>query len=303
MFTSEDNIIFEYLDNKNELFLALDVVKEYIINNNLLVTGGYSLDLALKSKGSFIYDNYTIPDYDILSDDPVHHCNTLGLILCNLKYDVDIIPAIHNTTIRIKTLGFTVFDCTYIPTNILNKIPTLEYDNFKLVHPHYQMIDQYISMTYLFNLTGADYNYTSRLKKDYERNELIKKYFPEKELKIKNLKINNDFNTIKIPLNHLYNNPDNSKYFIKIYENDKYISSITDIRNYKKNNNSWFLSSLNVCCGPVLSFLLLNSLNKKSIEDSKNVSYNSAPVDSSVSNIKLEEITQVLRGQSKWIKH
>ena len=192
MFTSEDEILFNYLDCKNDIFLALDVVKQYIIDNKLLITGGFALDLSLRSKGSFIYDKFTIPDYDVLSDKFDYHCNKLGLILCNLNYDVDIINAIHNTTMRIKVLGFTVFDCTYIPTKILQKIPILEYDNFNLVHPHYQMIDQYISMTYLFNLTGADYNYSSRLKKDYERNNLIKQYFPEKILKFNDLY--NNFN-------------------------------------------------------------------------------------------------------------
>ena len=280
MFSSEDNIIFEYLNVKDELFLALDIVKNYIIENNLILTGGFALDLSLKNKGSFIYDNYTIPDYDVLSNNHEEHCNKLGLILCNLKYDVDIIPAIHNTTMRIKTLGFTIFDCTYIPTSIINKIPTLNYDNFILVHPHYQMIDQYISMTYLFNLTGADYNYASRLKKDYERNELIQQFYPEKLLKFNNLyaefdiknkkKLNdlNNFKTVMIPLAFLYNNPNKSDYNIKIYNEDKYINTINDLRNYKINdnldkNNIWYLSSLNICCGPLLSFLLLNCINRQ----------------------------------------
>ena len=100
MYSSEDELIFKFLNVKDELIFALDVVKKYIIENELLLTGGFALDTSLRSKNSFIYDKYTLPDYDVLSDNHIHHINTLGLVLCNFnKFDVDIINAIHNTTI------------------------------------------------------------------------------------------------------------------------------------------------------------------------------------------------------------
>ncbi len=265
MFSSEDELIFKYLNVKEELFFVLNIVKKYIIENKLIVTGGFALDLSLRSKNSFIYDKFTIPDYDVLSDQHLYHCNTLGALLCNLnRFDVDIINAIHNTTMRIKVFGYTVFDCTYIPSDIINKLPLYNYNNFVLIHPHFQMIDQYLSLSYLFNITGPNYNYNARLKKDYDRNKLIKKYFPQdllSDLTTNETNLNditsNKFITITIPLLYLYDG--NYKY--DIYKNDKKIETISSLTNYdtKKylKDEYWFITTHKICCGPLLSYLLL----------------------------------------------
>ena len=63
---------------------ALDVIKEYIINNNLLIVGGTAIDYALKLKNNTLYnDLYQVPDFDIISPNNVDHANKIGEILMN----------------------------------------------------------------------------------------------------------------------------------------------------------------------------------------------------------------------------
>lgn len=268
LFKSEDELIYNFLDNKDDLELALNVVKEYIIENKLIVTGGFAMDLAFKTKNTFIYDSFTIPDYDVITDDNIKHCNNLGMILCNLnKFDVDIINAIHNTTMRIKVLGYTVFDCTYVPSEFLKKIPFINCNNFRIINPCYQMIDQFLSLGYLFNSTGPEYNYVARLKKDYNRNKLIQFYFDPKfepECKV------SEFSTV------------NMKNFknCRIYSNTLN-STLYDykLESVSKNNENWFFTDSDYCCGPILSALLLCYPEHVKIKDDILFAKSSLPLD------------------------
>ena len=166
---------------KQQIQTALDVIKEYIINNNLLIVGGTAIDYALKLKNKTLYnDLYQVPDFDIISPNNVDHANKIGEILCNLQYkDISIIPAIHHTTVRVQLLGFTLFDSTYVPEYIYNKIPYLEYKEFKFIDPSFQKINQYLSLSLLFKITGPSYNILNRFTKDVQRLDLLNKTFPK----------------------------------------------------------------------------------------------------------------------------
>ena len=57
----DEYIYFNHNFLKNELENALNVVKEYIIDNDLMVVGGMAIDLALRVKDDNLYDeNYQI---------------------------------------------------------------------------------------------------------------------------------------------------------------------------------------------------------------------------------------------------
>ena len=56
---------------------------------------------------------------------------------------------------------------------LYNKIPSIQYNNFNIIDPKYQKINQYISMSFLFNNNGLNYNISSRLEKDYKRLQKI----------------------------------------------------------------------------------------------------------------------------------
>lgn len=175
----DEYIYFNHNFLKNELENALNVVKEYIIDNDLMVVGGMAIDLALRVKDDNLYDeNYQIPDYDIIDPNNVLHANNIGTILCNNKLtNIAVIPALHKTTVRVQMSGYTLFDATFTPEYIYNTIPFLHYKNIKFIHPIYQKIDQFMSLSFLFDLTGAQYNIQHRLVKDIKRKELLNAYY------------------------------------------------------------------------------------------------------------------------------
>lgn len=173
-----DYYMFKLDSNHKVLESALDLVREYIIDNDLLIVGGMAIDFSLKLKGSGIYSMYEIPDYDVVSYDNVKHANEVGQALCKLGVqEVAVIPAVHKTTMRVQIAGYTVFDATYLPLEIYKNIPTLEYEPFIIVHPMYQMIDQLLSLSLLWQITGPDFNIFNRLKKDTERYQLLSTHY------------------------------------------------------------------------------------------------------------------------------
>lgn len=176
---NDEFIIFNHNFLKTKLEIALNLVKEYIIDNELMIVGGMAIDLALRIENDNLYDDkYQIPDFDIIDPDNVLHANNIGTILCNSNLtNISIIPALHKTTVRVQMSGYTLFDSTYIPNYIYKKIPFIHYKNIKFIHPIYQKIDQFMSLSFLFDLTGIQYNIQHRLIKDKKRKELLNTYY------------------------------------------------------------------------------------------------------------------------------
>ncbi len=234
-YITDEYILYEHNIFKNEISKCLNVVKNYILENELLLVGGMAIDFALKAQNDFLYNNdYQIADYDIISPNNVDHANKLGTILCNLNIkNLSIIPALHKTTVRIQLYGYTLLDATYIPEYIFNKIPYMIYDKFKFIHPIYQKIDQYTSLSLLFELTGPSYNVEYRFKKDIKRQNRLSEYY---KLKYDNLDKNIEFETIELDLNLF--NPQINKIKINnknqiLYEGNKLKEDlINDKNNY-----------------------------------------------------------------------
>lgn len=176
---NDEYIIFQHNVLKNDLVSGLEIVKNYIIDNDLMVVGGMAIDLSLRIKNDNLYDEeYSIPDYDIISPDNVNHANKVGAILCDNKLkNISIIPAIHKTTVRVQMSGYTLFDATFVPNYIYDKIPHMLYKKIKFIDPIFQKIDQFISLSFLFDVTGAQYNVQHRLVKDDERKDLLGEYY------------------------------------------------------------------------------------------------------------------------------
>jgi predicted nucleotidyltransferase len=223
---TDEYILYNHNSMKQQIQTALDVIKEYIINNNLLIVGGTAIDYALKLKNNTLYnDLYQVPDFDIISPNNVEHANNIGEILCNLQYkDISIVPAIHHTTVRVQLLGFTLFDSTYVPDYIYNKIPYLEYKEFKFIDPTFQKINQYLSLSLLFKITGPSYNILNRFTKDVQRLDLLNNYYTITP-------INDLTNTNHLPFSIKYNlsNIDN----IKILDNENKEHIFKSILNIK----------------------------------------------------------------------
>lgn len=279
-----DQIIYNHHIYKNKIDEASRLVEKYIISNNLILVGGTAIDMALRTKGLKIYDDFDIPDYDIISDTNVNHAQQIGKLLCEQGFEnVSINPAIHVTTMRVKFSSISVFDSTFVPTNILKQIPTIKYKQFIIIHPQFQLIDQYSSLSFLFEKTGATENIFHRLEKDSIRNKLLVDNFPfeyeKKETEMKD---------INISLDILFHNKSKlNDNILNIYEKDKLIHSETNIKfknneHFKLKKDQYFEINNNICIHGILAYNLYTNTNIKIID---NKLYTSIPSDMNISLI------------------
>lgn len=262
-------ILFEHNFLKLNIDEALNIVKDYIIKNNLIIVGGMAIDLALRTVGLNIYDDHDIPDYDVYSYDNLQHSQELVKILCKQKLpNVSMMSAIHNTTIRVKMSGYTVFDCTYVPQNVYDKIPTITNLGFNIVDPNYQKIDQYNSLSFLFDITGVSYNIFHRMQKDIDRNNLL----------VDNFNINDDieFITTKsklmkvaLPLK-LFTNNENASF--DVYDADGLLKKINNINDYtpKGEGETYVETDFNFCLHGVAAYSFYYNEIKNILNKSKN---------------------------------
>ncbi len=185
-----ESIILKKNINRKQIEKALDTVKKYIIKNKLILTGGMAIDLALKEKGSGIYDKDVMPDYDFYSSDYHNTAYELGKILCKLGLEnISIINALHSTTMRIRVQFVAVADITYIPKNIYDKISTINTkDGFLIVHPHFKMINIHRALSYPFQDSPYEV-ILHRYKKDITRFDLLYENYPVHKIKFNKPKI------------------------------------------------------------------------------------------------------------------
>ena len=66
-----ENIIIKNDKFTEDTVIALGLVKKYIMHNKLIIVGGMAIDLSLRLKGSKLYEDDVLPDYDFYS--PQHH--------------------------------------------------------------------------------------------------------------------------------------------------------------------------------------------------------------------------------------
>jgi len=179
----------------DELQDGLNIVKKFIVDKSLILTGGMTIDLSLKMKNlDGIYDNNTVPDYDCISPNHYQDACELALILCeffkdNGSVDIGVIPALHVQSIRVRLNFEPIADITYVPKNIYDKIPFLvvpnNYDEsgMRITHPLYQMCDQHRSFIYPFENFPREVVF-NRLRKDIIRFDLLFNAFLKERLSI-----------------------------------------------------------------------------------------------------------------------
>lgn len=173
----------ESIKNKHDIMrdqtdFALGLVADYVKLHKLILTGGMAIDMALRSRGSNLYADDVLPDYDFFSS--VFHKDAYDIAKILKKNglpDVSVTNARHTSTLRVRIAGIVVADVTYLPLNVLKKIPTFMYQSFVCVHPHYQMIDQHLALCRPFTDPPMEAIF-GRWKKDLTRNELLVIQFP-----------------------------------------------------------------------------------------------------------------------------
>jgi Poly(A) polymerase catalytic subunit len=188
--TSDDyeSIVLDHDPQKEMIVDALNEVKNYIIKHKLILSGGMSIDAALRAKGSSLYKDNKLPDYDFYSSEFHKDAYNIGNILAEKYTGVGVINATHVSTLRVRINFIPVADCTYVPANVLKNIPTIG-DKLRFVHPYYQMIDQHRALSMPFENAPKE-SFFNRWKKDMQRYDMLNNCYPMKlpKINIKKLK-------------------------------------------------------------------------------------------------------------------
>ena len=197
-----EEISQKYKKNYQKTLDSIPIIKQFIIDNKLIIYGGTAIDYALRLLGDNIYpdESLTIPDLDFYSPEHVKHAYNLADILFKLGYnEVRTIRATYVQTMRVDIFDNTfVADITYIYPDIFNKLPILEYEGMKIIHPNFQFIDLHRSLSFPFENAPLEVIF-ARWKKDIERFNKLYALYPIKliDQKINNLKFSNIICDIK----------------------------------------------------------------------------------------------------------
>lgn len=175
----------------SEIDRALEVVKKFIIDEQLVIFGGFAIDINLKLAGHpGIYASDAVPDYDFISPDFYNHSNKLAQILQSLKFEnVSSINASHFNSRRVRVNFFSVADISYSPLNVYKKIPKIiiktddkdlkKFNGLRIVHPDWQRMDLHRSFNVPFSNPPQEV-ILHRLEKDMKRFRLVDHEFPIK---------------------------------------------------------------------------------------------------------------------------
>lgn len=173
-----ENIILKNDKFTEDTEIALGLVKKYVIANNLIIVGGMAIDMALRLKGDKLYEDGILPDYDFYS--PTYHIDAYKIAetlnRTGLK-NISVINANHTSTMRVRVNYTVVADVTYMPKNIFDKLPTLLYRDVRIIHPHYQLIDQHRALSLPYENPPWEV-ITHRWKKDATRYDILYEYYP-----------------------------------------------------------------------------------------------------------------------------
>jgi len=158
---------------------ALEVVRKFIIDKNLILYGGMAIDLALKAKGhKGIYKKESVPDYDFMSPTHYEHACELAILLDKLGFkEAQAINAFHVSTYKVRTNYVWVADITYIPANVFKTIPTITYDGMRMVHPDFQRLDMHRAMSTPYEKPPLEV-FLHRGRKDQKRFRMLDEHYP-----------------------------------------------------------------------------------------------------------------------------
>lgn len=164
---------------RKDINIALNVIKDFIIERKRIIYGGMSQNefIKIKNKKDAIYpeDSLDIPDYDIYSPTPVYDIIYLCNKLFNMGYtEVSGGEAVHEGTysLRLDRITGVILDIHYMWNSHYNLIKTKKIGNFYFAHPDFMFIDLYKIYT------DPLLSYGLRLTKVFNRCSLLEKYYP-----------------------------------------------------------------------------------------------------------------------------
>ena len=165
-------------DDFNTINKALTIAQKFIRNSNCILVGGQAIDFALRLKDDSIYENELLMDLDVISDTYFQYAYDLATILKRAGINnISVINALHPSTMKVRVNFKDTLDITYVPKNIMDNIPTLWYKGYRIIHPHYQMIDQHRALSYPYENAPRE-TILIRPEKDMERYDKLYKHYP-----------------------------------------------------------------------------------------------------------------------------
>ncbi len=173
-----EKVTFEHNVQKDIVKKALAEVEKFILRKKCILVGGMMVDMAMRRKGSSLYPEDKLPDYDFNS--PQYHKDAYELAqhLHDMGMpNVRCVSARHPTTMRVYVDFNVVADVTYCPPEIFQDMPILNYKGFHLMHPHYQHIDQLKTLATPYK-NPPDENFLTRVKKDLDRYQKLSNLYP-----------------------------------------------------------------------------------------------------------------------------
>lgn len=154
-----------------------EIVLEFVRVNNRKMYGGYALNTLIKNinPDDAIYKTDKVPDVDFYSPDPIVDLMKLCNILQKKGYKYIIgREALHKETYSISVNYVLYCDISYVPKNIYNRMPYKDIDGYKVIHPHFMIID-YLRM--MSDPMTSYWRFDGDLK-SFRRFYLLQKYFP-----------------------------------------------------------------------------------------------------------------------------
>jgi hypothetical protein len=165
----------------DDLVIANEIVKQFIIDNKLIVYGGTAIDYALRLKGDKIYpdDLLKIPDLDFYSPKNVEHSYQLADILFARGYrEARAINAMHMETMKVDVAAnHFIADISYRPQSIFEKLPFLEWAGMRIIHPDFQRVDQHSALSFPYDDAPREVIF-ARWAKDIKRFNILASHYP-----------------------------------------------------------------------------------------------------------------------------
>lgn len=167
---------FFYKDN----IRAIDLVRKFVKERKRILYGGTAIDFALRVKGDKIYPDefLAFPDLDFYSPDSVGDAYDLADVENEEGVpNISAIVAYHTQTMRVRFNTISVADISYAPRSVYEKMHTIEYDGFRVIHPWHQYIDMHLGMARPFNNAPREV-ILDRRNKDVERFNKLYPHYP-----------------------------------------------------------------------------------------------------------------------------
>ncbi|MAE21661.1 MAG: hypothetical protein CMK92_04455 [Pseudomonas sp.] len=170
---------------RDEIATGLRITEKSIRTNGWIITGGMAIDAALRLKGYQLYPDHILPDWDFFTPD----FHTVSYDIANSiatetneNTIINVISAMHPSTLRTRVYFTVVSDATYVPKVLFSRIPTIKYNGMLAVHPHWQMIDQFMALSRPFS--NRPFETLHRWSKDLKRYKMLSALYPVESAKI-----------------------------------------------------------------------------------------------------------------------